>query len=652
MQLFEDRPLPPGLWLVKWIDRFQLGHDSDAPKVTVALQKLPFETAAALSRLSKQEIAEILGTKPRVAGADELPAPTFAGRSMQAGYLPILDIGDVVSPDGPVGRLPRIARTVTLDRRTYKDDLFVRSTLRPPPDWSVSVPFRVLNRFEYQLAGIQGVHDSRCLMFRHGRTEYIVPKTTIFRAFYGFSSKAINAFCSGPWPETAKELISFKQYKSGIFTGIDPASGAWHIVLESGVPSQHAHRLALLWFDLYARKQAESLYTDSLIQNRGRRGQNLSWFASANIPHTLDAEPFTMAVQGFSLRPFRPSRSDETMERFLVTAITGSSWPPADQEIRWELHNSNAKSGDQPAGTSDRPYRPGKPPVEGDQEATGTSTSDPSANDAVNIFFASTFEYLTEPKLVRQRKDSHEAFPPAPPPQVDGASMLVSTGEPTYSEAAAAPADALDRARARSQQFEFLVRALDQLVALGKVDSFEPVGSTDPTFGSTRNGMPCWNLLKNFDRRSGRVPKTGWEVVRDGESEQASDNGAFHSRHARCVLILRIQLGDKSALLLEIEPRPTDTSAYCMMVFEQDQAVQPWLVAPVLDFIRETEGRLRGNDLKSAFASLTSNPVTLLKHWYERERDEETGQERVTGLRTDILEKDLLVVVGQIRKTA
>jgi len=644
MQLFEDLPLPPGLWLIKWIDRFQLGHDSEAPKVNVALQKLTAQSTDELAQLSNTTIAELLGSRPRTSDGGEVEQPVTTNRVIQAGYLPILSVGEVIEGGSQVSRLPPQTREVRLTHNTALADLRVDAPLPPPADWSASAPFRVLNRFEYQLGGIPGIQESRCLVFRFNGTEYILPKMVIFRAFYGFSSKVINALCSGPWPEKVREVISFAHYQSGLFTGVDEASGAWNIVLQTGVPPSHAAALALLWFDPYGRKQAESLYTDSLRQNDGRRGADgRSWHAGANIPHRLDLGPFKMRVQGFGLRAFRPSQRGSLIERFLITAITASTWTLPDQEVCFATHNSNAQGEQQHPAPEGRTYWRGKRPVEGDPNAVGTSTSDPSAQDSVNIFSATTFEYLNEPQVTAQRKKTNQTFPPSPPTPTDAPSLLVSAGEPTYAKAPASPTDVQERIRARSKQFEFLIEALDELAKDGRIDSFEACAPTDRALLITRNGLPCWSLLSPKNLRTGNVPFTGWEVIHRDETPEPDrqEEARTQTRYARCALILEIHRASQSIVLIEIEPRPTE-NAYCMVAFEKSQPLLPWLVSLVLDAIREHEGRLRSLDLNSLFAPITSNSVAVLKHPYKHEKAITKKWGPIIGLRADLLGNALL----------
>lgn len=653
MLLFEDQPpLPAGLWLVKWIDRFRLGHDAESPKVDFALQKLPFADISAADSLSSQEVAELLGTKPRAAGTPEVASLEILLKPLLAAYIPSINVGDIFEGSKLVGRLPQMYRRVVLDGHSAVADLRIGTVIDAPSDWTAP-NFRVLNRFEYQLGGIPGVEQSRCLVFRQNGTEYILPKLAIFRAFYCLSSSLINALCSGPWSQTAKEVISFKRYESGIATTRSEESGSWKIVLQDGTLSPMVHALALLWFDEHGRKQAESLHTDSLSQTSVQRGGDGRWYASANIPHRFEPLPFHMGLQGFSLRPFRPSRRKDTFERFLVTAITGSSWSMPDQMVEFELDGSNAQGEEQHPSEDERPYGQGKSSVEGDPGAIGTSISDPNPKDATNIFMGNSFEYFDEPKVQRQIKQSSKTYPPSSQAQGDGEASLVSGGAGGTTGASPAPANTVQRVRASSQQFDFLVRALEELKGAGVVSAFDTISTTEAGLWIDRNGLVCWSLLRARHRKNGLIPKRGWEVVHEREAGQSTAGMESQpaSRHARCLLVLHVQLHSRNIVLLEIEPRAQE-SAYCLIAFEQDSALLPSSVAPVLDAIREHEGRLRDANLAYAFATMTSNKVVIIRHCYTYSDHEDKTLKVATGLRSDILGKSLLAVLQSSPATA
>ncbi len=623
MQLFNDDPLPAGLWLIKWIDRFQFGHDAEAAKVGVALQKLPVDSVDQLADLKGDDIQALLGTKPgRQSAPDSGQAQQqamFTGRLLLAAYLPELQIGDVIESTQRVGRLPFKVRKVQLDTRIILEALCIGETLEKPADWTVSAPFRVLNSFEYRIAGgIEDVLKSRCVIFRHDNTEYILPRMTIFKAFYGLNSKIISALLSNPWPTAVQELLSFRDYKSGIFTDSEPTTGPWHVVLQPGVDRQLAAPLALLWCDAQGRKHATALHTDSRAQNQQRRGSDgRHWFASAEIPHRLGPDPFKMTFQGYELRARNPWRS-QGPKRFMVSAIAASSWSLPDQIIFVEHHKSNAEGEEKLPADDDRPYRRGRPAVEGDPDAVATSTEDPDAKESVSIFLSGAFEFLNKPKVEDQKKALSQQFAKSTQMTSGNASLLVSGGAPTHAAVAPAPAEMRQLIRQSALQFEFLIRALEALQAAGRIDKFESIEPVQADLAVLRNDVLCWSLLERKDRQKRRVPKAGWEVVKEVSPlpAEASAQRWLVPRHARCVLILRIQVNGRRLVLFEIEPRPKG-SGFFMFAFQEQNPIDRFNVELVLSHIRGHEGSIPDHELSSVFWPITSAQVFKLRHSYQ-----------------------------------
>lgn len=655
MQLFKEE-LPPGLWLIKWIDRFQFGHNAEAAKVGVSLQKLPITTVGELDQFTDDDVKVLLGTPPRSAsasGTGQEQLPVFIGRLLLAAYLPQLQVGDVIEATRCVGRLYSKERTVQLDSDTVQEAWFIGGERARPADWTVDRPYRVLNSFEYRIAGgIADVYKSRCVIFRHGNTEYILPRIVIFKAFYGMDSTVISALCSGDWPTQVEKLLSFRTYASGIFTDKDPTTGPWHVVLQPHVDKKLAAALALLWCDAQGRKHATSLHTDSLQQNQHRRGsEGRHWFASAEIPHRLGPKPFEMTFQGYELRARNPSRP-EKFKRFMVSAIVASSWSLPDQLIYVESHTSNAEGEEKLPVDEDRSYRSGLPSVEGNPDALAASDEDPDATESVNIFHGGAFEFLNEPQVEPQKKALSQQFAKRQHLVPSSPSPLVSGGEPTHAAVAPAPAELRQLLRQSALQFEFLIRALQTLHAAGAIDWFEPIQSTRPDLTTVRNGLPCWSLLQKADREKKRVPKTGWEVIKREAPHQTEDqSGHTHvSRDARCVLILRIQINECPLVLFEIEPRPKG-SGFFMFAFREKKPIDLLDVGDVervLAHIRDNEGSIPDDELSSVFWPITSEPVSKLRHSYEYAPVDPTSSKQprpAIGLNTESLRMGLRAVL-------
>jgi hypothetical protein len=666
MLLFEG--LPPGLWVIKWIDRFHFQHhDSESAAVDVALQLLPFEEPRNVNRLKAAQVAEVLANRhPRSRGLEKEATATIR-RILLAGFLPLVRTGDVYEMGRRVARLPADKYEVILTNRTAfsehkfgeRIDLEKAAACglpRLPPEWPPGAPYKVLNHFEYPAAEeMKWAKDSRCLLFQYGDVEYILPRMVIFQAFYSGDSRLINALCNGHWAERAKEVISFSKYKSGIETVIDSETGDWKIVLAPGLDKSLAPILALLWFDEYARAQTNSLHTDSMLQN-GRAGgpEGRGWFASANIPHRFEPEPFRMKVEGYCLRKSLMAQ-DKGVDRVLITSILASSWSLPDQAVQWEWHNSSEQGEESGLDGGDKGYRGGKPAVEGDPNATGSPNSDPNADRPTNVVQNTSFEYLRPPTLTKQVKRSSQTFPPGSPtkPERDPAAD-VSAGNPTFGDRVPAPSSIQTPIRAGSQQFDFLVKALGELKAASLIESYEPVAPEQSSgLAMTRNGLPCWSLLKPVSaekrNKERRIPKRGWEIVRDDITATPGEKRSKF-RHARCVLMLRIRVRSRAIILLEIEPRP-NASAFCMFTFE-DSGTQlgEGHVSMVLKAIRDHEGVFTNDTLQRAFAPLASSAVKALRHAYTysvQKADNGKEVDTVSGLRADILLKGLLGVLGR-----
>lgn len=629
MQFFKE--LPPGLWLIKWIDRFYLGRgEAESPFVHVALQRLLFDDLPLVTRLSQDDTAYLLGKRPGPALQD----PTvFRTERVLAGYLPLLRVGDIARDGSIVGRLPCVRDTITLNNSAEVKSLSVSDKLPQPESWSAGV-YRLLNRFDYHLDGIPDIYKAGCLVVRKNKIDFIIPKMVIFQTFYGFHTRMVNALCGGPWGLTAKKVISFDDYESGISTGIDDGTGAWRIVLETGIRSDLAPAIALLWFDPFARAATDALYTDALSQNSGvSSGDNRSWFTNANIPHQIDSRPFRMDVMGFPLRPFIPSAPDDAPKKFLVHSIVRSSWSLPDQLILWELANSNAKGAEQTQTTERKPFG-GKRPVEADPNAVATSDEDPNAGSAVNLAYGGTFEFIEKPKASKQAKTTSKSYPESSTVTTEDPDTVISSGNPVHGEGRPSKGEAEQRVRKPSKLFLHLVAALEALVRQGMVESFEAVAPPgDAGLLIVRNGIPCWSLLHLRDRMYNKTPKTGWEVIHDSHIVNGVD---VPKRYARCLLIMRVILQSRSMILMEIEPRPGESS-FCIYAFEQDQELVSWYVEQVISDIRAQMGRLSDSSLAKVFELLTVNPVRALKHAYEYPKGVPKEEAEPIGIRANLL---------------
>jgi hypothetical protein len=615
MNLFEDElQLPDGLWVVKWIDKFGLGRGFiSSPYVHLDLQKLEITNTSMAEQLSQEDVGFVIGRPPR---ANPVEKPLFTRRRVLVGSLPLLRIGSLVEGTRVVGDLPQREAMIQMTANTPIKQLRI-SDLRPAPDGWTASQYRVLNGFEYQLDWSSDVMKSECLVIKLGNTEYLIPSAIILKTFFGFHTKLANAICGGPWPIMAKEVISTANFDSGIKTYVDHNTGAWHIVMQPGFTKAHAARLALLFFDNYARRCAEAIYTNALIQTQSLKNKSERyWFANARIPYQLNNKLFKMRVHGFPLRPFRLSITHRSIERFLVTSIDATSWPLEEQEIHWELANSNADGEEAVTKTISETYYPRKPlPVPADENAEILTLSDPYALSADNIMTGDDFCFLNEPTLIQQTKMSHKRYlgrqvPPTEPP-----SLQLSAGNPSYGKSGAGILIAISKDRRYSNQLDLMINAITELKEDGKIEDFAPV--LPPLTSHLRHHPTgiCWTFISEEYARKNRLPSRGWEVFVE---EHPSGDRALSTRYPRGLLIVQVLIKGRRILIFEIESKK-QPSGYRTYFLESTHPISMPGIQEVLLVIRSHEGRLKDADLFGAFGVLTSRAPYAKKHTYRSE---------------------------------
>ena len=122
--------LPPGTWLIKWIDRVHVGVHALAPKTEIALQLLPGMNAAHAQRLSADAVSSLIGysaDRPVQFRTEQL----FAGQ-----VLPQLRVGDLVEGKVRVGHLPqRNGVMLRLNADTVSGPFAPNEPREAPPGW-------------------------------------------------------------------------------------------------------------------------------------------------------------------------------------------------------------------------------------------------------------------------------------------------------------------------------------------------------------------------------------------------------------------------------------------------------------------------------------------------------------------------------------
>lgn len=616
--LEEEQELPEGLWLIKWLDCISLGSGRlSSPRIHLILQRLKQDSLSAISRLSLEDTSYLIGRRPN---QPQEEVPHWATpRQVLTGILPLLKVGDIVRGRRVEGSLRQRDLTLSIDHRSDVRPVGIFESCQGPKDWSGK--FRALNRFEYELGTHRESSGSRCLRIRNGKVEYLIPDTVILRTFYGFHTKLANAICSGPWDTKYPEVISTLQYESGIGTYVNPQSGAWNIVVQRGLTRDHAVRLALLYFDAFARKCANAIYANALRQTYPVRNDgDRHWFVHASIPYQWDAQPLQMRIKALQLRPYRPSSPDGL--RFLVTSIDATSWPFPDQEIFSELSNSCKLGQDHQPKKVDRPYHRSKAqPVVADPDAELDHHSDAYKNASDNLVDAGDFSFLNSPRHSLQPKVTHKEYQSSSKAPEANASLLLSAGNLAPGEEKPAPLIAESRDRRMAPQLQLLLSALDELLDDGDIAAFHTLEPPESShLRQMRNGVACWSFASEKQMRDWRArrPVSGWEFI----FEPPLAEGGPKRAHPRCLLVVCLQFAGRDLLLFEVEPRVSE-QAYRFYIAEVPETVSLAAIETALIVLQAHSGRLPASALSMAFRSLTNNKVVVSKHRYIRNTQQE-----------------------------
>lgn len=259
----EEFPEGSDLWLIKWIDEFRLPHlGTRSTSVSVILQKLPFSDPGMLSAVKPRDIGKFLGKRH----SDERPVLLFPLPRVMVGTLPLLHIGAVFQNKVRVGQLPTVMKWIGyLPGESEGIEVSVGQDVKPPPGWTPGLAHKILNAYEY--FGLLPMPDSRCVVIvrREGlhKNVFVIPRTTIFKAFYAPHTEMAKAFCNGPWSESHEDVICLIDLESGLRTQAVNNNRQWNIILQTLVPKDFAEILAVFYFDPYPQACAESLYGTS-----------------------------------------------------------------------------------------------------------------------------------------------------------------------------------------------------------------------------------------------------------------------------------------------------------------------------------------------------------------------------------------------------
>lgn len=605
----EEFPEGKELWLVKWIDDFRSPHlSTESTSVGVVLQQLAAKDYTELNSLRSNQLSHILGRK-RDAGM-----PTFKIPRVMVGSLPSLEIGQIYQDRIKIGQLPTSMAGIAFHQAvsTYSNEFEMGQEVPAPPWWNKEYKHKILNPSDY--IGLYGTMlNSRCDVIKRRDgihlNEYIIPKTVIFKAFYGMHTEIIKAFCNGPWSKTYESVICMHDFDSGLKTESVNDGRQWNIILQTLVPDPMRFPLALLYFDDYAKRCAETIYTRRQQDTRGK--PNASWYASATIPYYPKYEPFRMNVKCFPL-PLRKMTDDDASEyevrRFLVTSIVGSSWPSHLPHIGYERRNSGATSGNKIIDTGKPPPYVMKP--EDDKGSTSTTiaaTADANASAAAQTLQGGDWDWLNQPKSSKLPKNSSKRYEGERPVK-KGTEGKVSTGEHNHKKDGLGKGEVTTLTRAPEKRFEQIIEAMEVLKAENLISSFREISPNRAWQQQSRGGRPCWSFIAEETAKLGKKTGRSWRIV---------DYGPDDARNIvyRCALVLELKIGDNLHYWIEVECRKGKQQGFRSPLLSNVVTDVQGTIASAIETIAIEKGINLEENLRLTFDG-TNIEIDSYKHHY------------------------------------
>lgn len=579
--------------MVKWIDQFRLPHlSTKTASVLVLLQKIPIDQQHRLRWLEREDIQSQLGKpyrfKDEVVFRDDL--------RVHVGALPLINIGDVFLNTQRIGYLPRTKLSVTIpDIEGSQRTVRLEENQNKPLGWGENIPHKILNGFEF-IGTLSRFPKSQCVVFEHNDTTIVIPKTVIFTRFFVPHRALANAFTNGPWSLQQENIVHIHETESGLRTGISP-EGHWKIVLRDKVPSAYAPLVALLYFDPFARKCAEAIYSEAL---RARGRQDGPWHCSADIPFRNASSPYRFQFSGYYLTEFRAKQPGATRRKFLVTQISGSSYPSyAPDTILHERGNSNEEAPDAEdiQTVNEPPPYSAKPKTRKPNENTGVdSTVDANPNYTSTELPGDEFSWFGAPHLKKmEKKISKRRVGPSKPIDSTPPTDDVSVGNDGYNQGNIPPGVSYIRVREPDKRFEHILRAFQTLKDNETIQEYRLFSPQSPLQGVYRGANLCWNFLDEESRFSGNWPTRGWSILK----KQEPVNDLPQKSIPRSALVVGVKVGPITGYWIEIECRPKEKNGYLSpflynLMKDPDEAV---------DFAIDLIAYQSGRNLREAFKS-------------------------------------------------
>ncbi|WP_050470478.1 hypothetical protein [Herbaspirillum chlorophenolicum] len=606
-------PVDGRFWFVKWIDEFTLPHlGTDSASVKVILQKLPISKATELSRLKDDALLTVLGQRSK---GDPEPEVMQRHPVVLAGLLPALHIGAVFHNQEHIGDLPSASATFSIPGgEVGLEEFTLGQSIPPPANWTWG-PYRLLNKFEYSVVPFQMKH-SKCLVIERENTSFIIPRMTMFKAFYGMQTIFANAFSHGSWPERMYTILSDEEnLESGQKTEIT-ADGKWGIVLQTKVKDQYACWAALYYHDEYARTRATEIYSLALAQRR-HYDTKPNWYASARLPFK-ESEDVRVQVRGFKLREwtfYDENNQKVVRSKFLVTEIVKHSWPSWIPTILHGRTNNNERSPSPIATDAPRPFSQvevvtskEQKPIEVDNNHDADSSTTPTDVISAEMSFLGN-----GPKLEKMPKKSSKTYGPKTPPKESRPVDKVSMGELRNK------GDAVDQGAAEvvirdaEKRFGQVMTAFLTLRAEKKIADVSVESGASGKRAGRRGELDVWQFFfPEGSAEQSRPPARCWRYI-----DQGLDDDGRRRRTYRTALVLRVVVDGQLHYWIEIECRKTETGFRSIVLSDVSSSPEVYIAAS-MEMVANHKGRNMDAKLNEA---LGDHGVTagFYRHQYQKD---------------------------------
>ena len=520
------------------------------------------------------------------------------------GSLPMFTIGQIYEAGKLVGRLPP-ERLVIPRALANAEDSAQLARNNAPTTLDAQMPFPEGMRVNAAV-GVGALRlsselrrSARVLVVKdHDRqTDLIIPRSLIFKTFYAFRRQLALAFTHGPWIEHKKELL----YLDGEFKGHRTAigeDGSWNVVLQKGMRLSDAPLMALLHFDEYASRQANSLYQQALGQSEPTDSGARSRYAQATLPFKPDGGPYAATVSGYALNQ---NKFPGTYLPFLVSTIHEFTFPGHVPEIGRILRN-DANDGDHVEITqASSGYKDNeRPPSIRPSSMRNDAEVHASREMESFVELEDTFNFTQLPCLVELTKDKSKRYLGARGVQAKPATDGGSTGPRDSRRGSLSAIEPELVQRDVSHRFEELFELFGTLVRRGVIVSVHEVHPPHKSMLVKREARMCWNFLPDYERNSGRIDRRGWHIVQ-------TKNGPV----PRSAMILFIQLTDGVyGHWIEIETKGSEGFLSPLLLTTSDISMS----SAVIDSLR-TIAQAKGVGLRNAFGR--DNNALFYKHSYQ-----------------------------------